>query len=248
MTFYQSGMKMEEVMKMRRIWKCKSEDLQHDRYGVRHNTLFLDLDRAGVLTRGNVLWYVDIHPHTLKRPTSNRERRLWFWALAVIVAIYSTLGLAGRLASYLRERNLLDNTFFIAFLLVVAAIAGSGLLRRPKRIEIWVALGVTAVYATVLLRLFLNPEERTHLFEYGLVAVLIYQALAERARNGRRVPAPAVLAVVVTALLGLLDEGIQAILPNRVYDIRDVGFNALSGLMAVAASLALAWARRWRWR
>jgi hypothetical protein len=180
--------------------------------------------------------------------TSDRERSLWFWALAAVVAIYSTLGLAGMLAEALRERNLLDSSFGVAFLLVVAAIAGSGLKRRPRPREIWVALGVTAVYGTVLLRMGLGPEERTHLFEYGLVAVLIHQALTERVRGGCRVPAPAALAVVVTALLGWFDEGIQALLPNRVYDIRDVGFNALAGLMAVAASVALARARRWGWR
>ena len=50
------------------------------------------------------------------------------------------------------------------------------------------------------------------------------------------------------ALLGLLDEGIQAILPNRFFDLRDVRFNALAGLMAIPASLALARARRWRGR
>ena len=75
--------------------------------------------------------------------------------------------------------------------------------------------------------------------------MLIYQALTERVRHGRRVPAPAAVAVVVTALLGCIDEGIQAILPNRVYDIRDVGFNAAAGLMSMAAILALGRARRW---
>jgi hypothetical protein len=57
--------------------------------------------------------------------------------------------------------------------------------------------------------------------------------------------APAVLAVLITALLGLLDESIQALLPNRVFDMIDVGFNALAGFMAIIASLALAWAQRW---
>ena len=57
-------------------------------------------------------------------------------------------------------------------------------------------------------------------------------------------PVPAVLAIVATALLGWLDEAIQLFLPDRVYDLRDVGFNALAGLMAVVASAALAWARR----
>ena len=78
------------------------------------------------------------------------------------------------------------------------------------------------------------------------MAILIHQALAERLRHGRRIPAPAALTVTLTALLGWLDEGIQALLPNRVYDIRDVAFNALAGLMAIAASLALARARRRR--
>ncbi len=67
-------------------------------------------------------------------------------------------------------------------------------------------------------------------------------------RNGRIVPAPSVLTVVATALLGLLDEGIQVLIPNRVFDIRDVGFNALAGLIAVAASVALAWVRKRRKR
>jgi len=43
---------------------------------------------------------------------------------------------------------------------------------------------------------------------------------------------------VVTALLGWADEGIQEALPNRVYDLRDVLFNSLAGLMAVLASWA----------
>ena len=85
-----------------------------------------------------------------------------------------------------------------------------------------------------------SPEERTHLFEYGIVAVLIYQALGERSQNGRRVRAPAALALVVAALLGWLDEGIEALLPNRVYDTFDVASNALAALMAIAANLAIA--------
>jgi VanZ family protein len=175
--------------------------------------------------------------------TSDRERRLWLWALIVLVAIYSTLGPAERLVAALRESNLLRVSFVLVLLLVVGAITWQWVKRRHGRAEIGVALGVTAVYLMAWIRIH-SWEERTHLFEYGLVAVLIHQALTERLRHGRRVPVPAVLAVAVTAILGWLDEGVQAMLPNRVYDLRDVGFNALAGLMAIAASLALAWARR----
>lgn len=176
--------------------------------------------------------------------TSDRERRLWLWAAAVVAAIYVTLGLAGVLAEALRENNLLGVSFMAGFVLVTAAIGGSGLIRRPGAQEIWIGLGVAAIYGMVMVRMFVTPEERTHLFEYGLVAVLIHQALTERVRQGRHVFAPAVLAVAATALLGWLDEGIQWLLPSRIYDIRDVGFNALAGLMAVVASMTLAWAGR----
>ncbi len=72
--------------------------------------------------------------------------------------------------------------------------------------------------------------------------------VAERVRHGRQIPVPAELTVVVTALLGWIDEGIQSLLPNRAYDLRDVGFNALAGLMAIVASLLLALARRMDFR
>lgn len=173
--------------------------------------------------------------------TSRRERRLWFWALAVVVAIYSTLGLAGSLAEVLRERNLLPPALLLLMFVTVAAIVGSGLKRRPGRREIWVALGVTAVYGMAVLRMGGSIEERTHLFEYGIVAVLIYQALSERARNGGRVPAPAVLALVATVALGWIDEGLQALIPNRVYDNFDVVRNTVAALIGISGSVVVGW-------
>ena len=173
--------------------------------------------------------------------TSRRERRLWLWALAVVVAIYSTLGLAGTLAEVLREHNLLNASGLFLMFLTVAAIVGSGLKRRPGRREVWMALGVTAVYGTAVLRMGYSPEERTHLFEYSIVAVLIYQALRERLQNGGRVRVPAVLALVVTALVGWLDEGIQALIPNRVYDNFDVFSNAVAAVIGISVSVVIAW-------
>ncbi len=63
--------------------------------------------------------------------TSKRERRLWLWTLAVMVAIYATLGPAWTLADALRERNLLEVSFALVLLLVVGAIAGRWVKRPP---------------------------------------------------------------------------------------------------------------------
>jgi hypothetical protein len=130
---------------------------------------------------------------------------------------------------------------------VVGAIGWRWVKKRPGWGEIGVALGVAFAYLVMFVRMG-SPEERTHLIEYGIVAALIHQALLERVRYGRRVPAPAALTVAATALLGLLDEGIQAMLPSRVFDLRDVVFNALAGFMVIVARLALAPQRRPGWR
>ena len=173
---------------------------------------------------------------------SDRERRLWGWTLAVVVAIYSTLGLARALADALGDSTLVGaGLFLLCCFLVLAAVVTQGLRVQPGGLEIGVALGVAAAYILVFVRMAI-PTERSHLIEYGVVAVLVHEALLERARHGRRVPAPALLAVLGAGLVGVLDECIQLLVPSRVFDPLDMLFNVLGGAMAVAASAALGWA------
>ena len=173
---------------------------------------------------------------------SDRERRLWAWTAAVVVAIYSTLGLARTLAGVLRDEGLLVAAFGLGLFLVGGTVLVMGLRRRPGGLEIGVGLGVATAYYMVLVRMAL-PEERTHLIEYGVVAVLIHEALKERARGSRHVPVLALLAVIAASVVGAIDEGIQAFLPTRVFDLEDILFNVLAAVMAVSSSVALSWAR-----
>lgn len=175
--------------------------------------------------------------------TSARERRLWAWTLAVVVAIYSTLGLARTLAGILREEGLLVAAFAFGMALVGTTVLVLGLRRRPGGTEIGVAVGIATAYYMVMVRMAL-PEERTHLIEYGVVAVFIHEALKERAGQGRPVPLAALVAVAAASVVGVIDECIQAFIPSRVFDPEDILFNALAAAMAVASSVALSWARR----
>ena len=176
------------------------------------------------------------------RFTSDRERRLWLYTVAVMIAIYSTLSPARELAAALRERGLLGVSSGAVMLVVGMVIAVNWAKTRPGRIEVAAGLGVAAAYLATMVRMPV-PESHSHLFEYGLVAMLIDQALTERRSNSRRVPVPPLLALVATAGLGWIDEGIQAFLPNRVYDLVDVGQNAAFALMAITSSLFMRWAR-----
>jgi VanZ family protein len=173
--------------------------------------------------------------------TSTRERSLWGAAGAVVLAIWATLGLAGRLAAQLEPTGWPAAAFGLAFLCAIVAVVGHGVSARPSRRQLWATAGIIAVYAMVVVRL--GVVERTHLFEYGIVAVLMHTALLERQAGGRGPRWPAASAVLLAAGLGWIDEGIQAFLPFRVYDLRDVGFNALAAAMAVLATVVLRWAR-----
>ncbi len=180
--------------------------------------------------------------------SSARERRLWVATAVVVAAIYATLPLAGTLAGELRRRSQVDDLAFFAFLAIAVAVVALGVVNRPGLAEVAVGLAVAGVYVLVVARAAIPVEERTHLVEYGVVAVLCHEALRERARHGAGVRRPAVVAILVGAALGVVDECIQAVLPNRVFDPVDIGFNVLAAVMAVAGSIALRRARRRRRR
>lgn len=174
--------------------------------------------------------------------TSDREKRLWLWALAVVLAIYATLGLAQTLAGRLCEQGLISAAIWFSLFLIGLTILALAWKRRPGGAEIGIGLGIAAVYLLLFLRMAI-PEERSHLVEYSVLAAFIHQALIERSRNIRLAWSPAISAIGITALLGFVDEAIQLFLPNRFFDLRDIAFNALAALMAVAANVLLAWVR-----
>lgn len=174
--------------------------------------------------------------------TSKREKRLWLWAAMVVLVIYSTLGLTGYLATVLDNNLLQAVSFAFGLFLIAIAIVASGFVRRPQWREVWIILGIVAVYAMVLVRMGL--QERTHLIEYSVLALLVYSGFLERKQNGGRVRWPALSAVMLTVLFGWLDEGIQAFLPNRFFDLQDLLFNTLAAVMAVGTIRFLQWIRQ----
>jgi len=173
------------------------------------------------------------------------ERRWWSAAAAAVGAIFLSLYPLQFAIDALRERNLLRKSIAATGLLVAVA-AGIWLLRRSAGRREWLTLGLcAAAYALVASR-FEIVQERIHLLEYGVVALLVFAALEARVAAGGGVAAvrPAFAAAAWTAALGWLDEGIQGLLPNRYYDLRDVALNATAGVMALATLALMRRARR----
>ena len=88
------------------------------------------------------------------------------------------------------------------------------------------------------------PQERLHLVEYGALATPV-------PRRKRRRAAPAVRTLMIVDLrvlacgdghrLGRRSDAGGDNLLNWMYDLRDVGFNALAAAVALGAAAALGW-------
>jgi hypothetical protein len=170
--------------------------------------------------------------------TSSRERRLWRWALLILVAILTGAALAGSLVGILSSETWLGLSFAGGFALAVIAVLGLAFDRAERR-PIWITVVVVVALAMVPVRSGLPAIERTHLFEYGLLAVVLYEALTERRKQTGGGPLPGLTAIGLTAGFGWLDEALQGWVPGRVYDLRDVGVNALAALVAVSVLAAV---------
>ncbi len=156
--------------------------------------------------------------------------------------------------------------FYIAYLILSAAFARkgltwlTGLIGHPGiRNLSWVLLGGSLLLLILLFRkdrppwprilavtlsfvgifLFLKgmhkPEERIHIFQYGLLGYLLMATLREKSWKQALL-----LSLLIVLAVSGADELFQAFLPDRVGDIRDVGFGCLGGTWGiVVASLTL---------
>lgn len=145
-------------------------------------------------------------------------RRTYRVALAAwLLLIYSTLGVVRTVVDELRAQGWLVITVTSLF---AAAFVGCVVAARRSKRALVALVVMAAIYALILSNMQ-SPEERAHLLEYGVVALLAYGSFGTfRA------------ALLFTSCAGWVDEGIQALLPTRHYDLRDVGFNALAGALA----------------
>lgn len=173
---------------------------------------------------------------------SLRERRLWFFTAVAILGVYATLVLSSTLMEFYYNQGVAAAAFLGAMFLIASSALALALRNRPKLVEIGIGLGIAVIYAMLLFRM--TFPERSHLIEYGVIALLMHEALTERRRSGRHVPAPWLIAILATGLVGVVDESVQIFLPERVFDPIDMLFNLFASALAVGSMAVLAYARR----
>ncbi len=91
---------------------------------------------------------------------------------------------------------------------------------------LWVAF-ISCLYGLIIYIVDV-PEEQVHFIEYGILSGLIYIALTLDIHNNISVY---FLSAFIVFVFGAVDEVIQWLLPNRIFDIRDILINGIAGIL-----------------
>ena len=173
--------------------------------------------------------------------TSKREKTLWLWVMVVLFVIFATLFVGRPLANLLENQDLQAIFFLIGMVFVGATILIHAVRKPRSGIELTLVLGIMAVYIMLFLRLGL--AERSHLIEYSVLAILIHMALLERKKVKEGLRFPALFAMLLAFVIGVIDESLQLFIPERVFDPVDILFNGIVIVAAIGAYLLIHWIR-----
>lgn len=174
-------------------------------------------------------------------PDRNKEalrwnRTAWLRVFLWTAAIFATVPVARRVQRYVYDtigKDFFTYMVLFIFMSLLVALVYFLLFRSAVKSAhqyTWLALSAGAyIYTTLQLRE--HPEEAVHLLQFGFLAYLLYRALSHRIRDWT---------VYITTLLfvlfiGILDEFIQWLTPERIWSYKDIGINAVAGVYFVLA-------------
>jgi len=159
--------------------------------------------------------------------------RAWGWALVYIAFVYATIPLLPEVWGTLREYTQGAIRHLGALVLVLGALALVVYIGRQARGRRWhhyLGLAVVAmIYAYLLGQFARFPAERLHLVEYGFMGYVLFRAL----RLDMDTKWAYALSLVLAFAIGIGDECIQWLLPQRFFEIKDIQLNALSAALGL---------------
>jgi len=154
----------------------------------------------------------------------------WLWVILCSITIFLTVPVARKIQKFVY--NNWGSEVFGYFVLGVLAVASVGLLYslifklkiRSLSRYIWLFI-IAGLYIYFTLKLWKIPEEAVHFVEYGLLGFFLFKALSHHVRD----KSIYITATLFALFIGTIDEILQWITPERYWDFRDAGLNALSG-------------------
>jgi len=164
--------------------------------------------------------------------TKTNLRATWWLAIILYIAfIYATLGVMPNIWDALNDM-LAGKT--IAILYIIYSLIATAILihilfvKKEKSFRKYILFFLFMGIIFAMVKLVKFPAEKTHIAEYGLLGILVYNALkVDFDRFDKRLY---LSGIVICLVVGALDEIIQGILPNRYFNWSDVLLNGVSGI------------------
>jgi hypothetical protein len=171
------------------------------------------------------------------------EARAWLAVALWSLSIFGAVPLARAIQAFVDAHfgRALFGWTVIAAVAAGALAAGASVARRRRSLRelaphlAWLA-AVAAVFTAYTVALWRNPEEALHFVQYGVLGILLHLALRHRLRDAGIYVAAAALGAVV----GILDETLQWLVPQRFWALRDVWLNFFAcALVQVGIALGI---------
>ncbi|MGC6422658.1 MAG: VanZ family protein [Flavobacteriaceae bacterium] len=169
----------------------------------------------------------------------------YYWRCSALVAllIFATLFVGSPLQQWWTDQNSHAAVFLLSMLLIGTSVLMGGLSLRD-RWEIWaLRLGLGAVFIMFLLRL--SASERSHIIEYCILTYCVYKAFETRYKTAQEPKWVGLMTGLCCIAVGLIDEGVQYGLPQRVGSWEDVMFDSGAVVLTLATLALLKNARKW---
>ena len=127
--------------------------------------------------------------------------------------------------------NALNVFFAIGILILCSLLTYMAVIKKERSVERYLLFILFTWTYLFLIKMTKFPSEKIHLLEYGVLGVFVYNAL--KTPLGRYNKWLYISAAAICAAIGLLDEGIQLVLPGRYFGWTDVLINIVSSVTAL---------------
>lgn len=160
------------------------------------------------------------------------QNKSFVWSLIAcyVTLIYSTLYIMRPVLNFLKMalRGYFNLCVGLVFLILLSFVLVHIISNREVygvSQYLWFSF-ISCLYGLVIYVIDV-PEEQIHFIEYGILSGLIYVALSQNVHN----ISVYFLSAFIVFVFGAIDEVIQWILPNRIFDIRDILINGFAGIL-----------------
>jgi len=164
----------------------------------------------------------------------SRAFREWSYPCIFTLLIYATLPVGPKAVLFL-DRQLLSGNLSLTLVLVsiglgISLLVSTWIRFRTNRPSRYFWLLVIFFIACLAILIPGTPAERIHSLEYAILSILWWRAVKRLSLQRDQVYLAVLL---ITVSLGVVDELIQYLLPNRWFGLDDILRNASGGVIGV---------------